>query len=341
MEFKTTFTAMESRTFTVPFVDMPTFRTLLRSVSGIHEKNMLSKSFGLIPDKLLKLIERPVIELAIELFAFTLLDSDLAQIFKSKYSIFRVYNLLGYAVINISHKPSFHTRQTLKLAFGRLGAFGLQLFTKIGIPRTPILDLLGVVKRIIRADCNIHDTTIYSKNAGVCNLLRIIVFHRHMQIENPVSAIIRDCGGFDSPSKVITVMRRNEEGRLDSSFSAGNCRQAMDQVHGNNSLVIPNCRERLSFWKRFTFNCFQSFTCTVSCTLNQRRRKVWDALASKLVGCIVVINLVPRLVLESPFCGDGECFGVSSHCIEKGFAILVSQPKLECYRPKHVIYVGD
>jgi hypothetical protein len=55
----------------------------------------------------------------------------------------------------------------------------------------------------------------------------------------------------------------------------------------------------------------------------------------------VVINLVTRLVLESPFCSNQECFGVSSHRIEKSLVILVSQSKLKCYGPKHFIYVGD
>ena len=84
MEFKATFTTTESRTFAVPFISMPAVRALLRSVSGIHKQNMLSKSFSLVTEKLLKLVERPVIELAVELFASSLLNSDLAQIFKSK-----------------------------------------------------------------------------------------------------------------------------------------------------------------------------------------------------------------------------------------------------------------
>ncbi len=192
MEFKATFTTTESRTFAVPFISMPAVRALLRSVSGIHKQNMLSKSFSLVTEKLLKLVERPVIELAVELFAPSLLNSDLAQIFKSKYSVFRVHNLLGYAVIDISHKPSFLTRHSLKLAFGRFGAFGLQLSSKIGISSTPILDLLRVVKRVIRADCNIYYSAIYSENLKISDLLRIVVFQRNMQIECFVSTIIRD-----------------------------------------------------------------------------------------------------------------------------------------------------
>ena len=106
MEFKATTATTESGTFAVPFISMPAVRALLRSISGIHKQNVLSKSFCLITDKLIKLVKRPVIELAVELFAPSLLNSDLAQILKSKYSIFRVHNF-GYAVVDISHKPSF------------------------------------------------------------------------------------------------------------------------------------------------------------------------------------------------------------------------------------------
>ena len=56
MEFKATFTTTESRTFAVPFISMPAVRALLRSVSGIHKQNVLSKGFSFITDKLLECI---------------------------------------------------------------------------------------------------------------------------------------------------------------------------------------------------------------------------------------------------------------------------------------------
>jgi hypothetical protein len=87
MEFKPTFAATESRAFTVPLVGMPAVGTLLRGVPGIHQENVLSKSLSFVPDKLLKLVERPAIELSIKLLTSSLLDSDLAQIFQSKYSV--------------------------------------------------------------------------------------------------------------------------------------------------------------------------------------------------------------------------------------------------------------
>jgi hypothetical protein len=340
MEFKTTFATTEVRTFPVPFIGMSTVRTLLRSVSGIYKEDMFSNSFGLVPDKLLKLIERPAIELLVKLFASAFLDSDLAQIFKSKYSVFRVHNLLGYTVIGISREPSFLTCHSLKLAFGRFGAFGLQLLSEMGILSTPILDPLGVEELIIRADSNIHYSTIYSKNSEVCDLLRIVMLKRYMQIENLVSAVIRDCRGLDSPAKITAISRRYKESGLEPSLSACNSSNPMHKVHGNNSLIISYCRERLSFWKRFTFYCLQSFTSTIPSSLHQRGRKIGDAFTSKLVGRVMVIDLIPRLVLESPFCRDGKCFGISSHRIEESPTILVSQTELECNRSKHIHIVG-
>jgi len=341
MEFKTTFTATEGGAFTIPLVGMSTIRTLLRSVSGIHKENMLPKSLSFVADKLLELAERPVIELAVELFTSALLNSDFAQIFKSKYIVFRVHNLLRYAVIGISHKPSFLTRQTLKLAFGRSGAFGLQLFTKVGITSTPIFNLLRAVKRVIRADSNIYYSAIYSKNFEISDLLRVVVLKGYMQIEHLISAIIRDRRGLDSPTKVISAIRWYEERCLDSTCNACNCRNSGNEVHRDNSLIISHRREWLSFRDGFTFDRFQSFAGAISSSLHQRGRKIGNALTSMLVGCIVVIDLIPRLILESPFCGYREDFGISSHRIQERLTILVGQPKLKCYHPKHLIYVGD
>jgi len=241
-------------------------------------------------------------------------------------------------VIGISHKPSFPAGHLLQLAFGRAGAFGLQLFSKMGISCPPILDLPGVVKRVIRADCNIHYPAIYSKNAEIGNLLGIAMLKRYMQVEHSVSAIIRDCGGLDGPAKIVSVMRWNRECSFDSAFCRSNRGNSMHKIHGKDSLVVSHCRERLMFWKHFTFDSFQSFASTVSCSLYQRRRKVRDALTSKLVGCIMIIYPITGLILVSPFRGYRECFRVGSHCIEKSPAILVCQPELECCCPEHIIY---
>jgi len=340
MEFKTTFAATEIGTLTVPLVDMSAVRALLRSVASIYQEKVLSKSLSFVAYKLLKLIERPAIELSAKRLTSALLNSNLAKVFKSKYSVLRVHYLLGYAVIHISREPSFPTRHALKLAFGWFGAFGLQLLSEIGVLSAPILDLLGVEKSVIRADSNIHYSTIYSKNFKVINFLRIIVLQRYMQIETIISAVIRDSRGLDNPGKIISIVRWYKEGRLDPPFDTGNGSYSTHEVDSDNSLIVSHGREGLTFWMSFKLNSFEGFASTVSRSLNQRGWKFWNVLTNMLVGCIVVINFVPRSVLESPFCGYGECFGVSSHRIEERPTILVSQLKLECYRPKHIHIVG-
>jgi hypothetical protein len=319
MEFKTAFAATEIGALTVPLVDMSAVRALLRSVSSIYQENVLSKSLRFVADKLLKLIERPAIELYVKHLASTsaLLNSNLAKIFKSKYSVLRVHYLLGYAVIHVSREPSFPTRHELKLAFGWFGAFGLQLLSEIGILSTPILDLLGVEKSVIRADSNIHYSTVYSKNFKVINFLRIIMLQRYVQIEAIVFAVTRDSTGLDNPGKIISIMRWYKEGRLDPPFDTGNGSYSTNKVDSDNSLIVSHGREGLTLWKSSKLNSFESIAGTVSRSLNQRGWKFWNVLTNMLVGCIVVINFVPRSVLESPFCGYGERFGVSSHRIKE------------------------
>jgi hypothetical protein len=110
----------------------------------------------------------------------------------------------------------------------------------------------------------------------------------------------------------------------------------MDEVHGDYSLVIPHSSERLPFWKCLAFHGFQSFASAISCSLYQGRWKIRNALTDKLVGCIVVVNFVPRFVLESPPVGLRERLGKSLHGLKKRSPISFKESKLECYHPKRV-----
>ena len=336
MEFQVAFAATESRTFAVPLVSMPTVRALLRCVSSIYEENVLSNSFSLILDKLLKLMERPAIEFPVELLAFALPDSDLTQILESKYSVFRADNLLRDAMVYISRKPSLATGKLLKLAFGRRSAFGLQLLTKIGNFSTPILDFLRVEEPIIRADCNIDYSAIYSKNFEITDILRIGMFQGYMQVKHFVAVIAGYSGGLDGPAKIISAARWNAERCFDSSLCGSNSSNAMQKTNRNDSLVISHSGERFSLWKSLASNCFQSLASTISGSLYQRGRKIRKALTDKLVGSIMIFNLVPGFVLKSPFCRDRERFDVCPHRIKKSIAILFGQPELESNRPKHI-----
>lgn len=340
MEFKTTFPTPERGTVTVPLVDVTAFRALLRGVPGVYEKRMLPKSFRFVPDKLFQLVKRPIVELVVELLTSSLLDSDLAQVFKSKYRIIRVHDLFRYTVVHVSHKPSFLTGETLELAFCRLGAFRLQLFPKMSIPSSGIFNLLRVVKRVIGTDCNIHDTSIDPNHLELGYRFKIIMFKGHVQIERVGSSIIGYRGRFDLPSEIVSVVLGYKESCLDSTLDGCNRSYAVNEVHCNNSLVVPHRSERSSLWKRSALARFQSFTRAISCTLYQRRRKIRNALTDKLVGGMMVIDFVPRLVLKSPFSGFGKSLGISSHRFSESNSVSVAHPKLECNRSKHVHISG-
>jgi len=78
MELKSTLTTTESGAFTVPFVDVSAVGTFLRGVPGVYEKCVLPKGLSFVPKELLKLVERPIVELPVELRTSPLLDSDFA-----------------------------------------------------------------------------------------------------------------------------------------------------------------------------------------------------------------------------------------------------------------------
>lgn len=339
MEFKPTFAATEGRPFAVPFVDMPAFRTFLRGVPSIYKKNVLSESFCFVPEKLLKLVERPTVELSFELLASSLLNSNLAQILKSKHCVIRVHDLLRYAMVNVSHKPSFSARKLPQLPFCRPSAFGLQLFSKVSILRSSILHFLRVVKGIIGADCYIHNPTIDTNYIEILKWLRVRMFKRYVEEEHIGLPIVGYRGRFDFPQLVRLVTIRDFERGFDPSFGGCDGGNTVDQVHSNNSLIVSHRSKRLPFWKRLTFDRFQRFASAISSALHQRRRE-FCALTDMLVGGVVVINLVPRLVLESPFHGFRKCFGVCSHRVMEHLTVLLGQPELECYRPKHIHIEG-
>ena len=62
MYLKTTLNTVERITFPVSFIDMSANRTFLTCVPRVNSYNRFTKSFSLIPDKLFKFIERPIIE---------------------------------------------------------------------------------------------------------------------------------------------------------------------------------------------------------------------------------------------------------------------------------------
>ncbi len=68
-------------------------------------------------------------------------------------------------MISISHKPSFFSTHLLEKTFSRLSAFGLQLFTEICVFAPNVFYGFSVKENVVRANCNIYDTSINSENS--------------------------------------------------------------------------------------------------------------------------------------------------------------------------------
>lgn len=336
MELESALSALERRAFPVSLVGMPAHRALLRGVPGIHQENLLSECLGLVPEELLQFVKCPVVQLPVERPATPLLDPDLAQIFQSKDRVIRIDNLLRDTMVGVSHKPSFPARHRAEFPRCRPGAFGLQLRAKMSILCSRILDAPGVEKGVIGADRDVHDSSVDTKHSDLLYRFDIRMLHRDMEIEHSLPSIIRDGRRSDGPGKVLAMVLRDREYYFDSSFYRCNRSDTMDQVHRDDPLVVPHSGEWFPFRQTLTLGGFQGFTRTVSRTLHQRGRKIRNSITNSLVGCLVVLHLVPRTVLIPPLGGSRERRGIGPHRIEESRGPAIGQLKFERDCPNHI-----
>ncbi len=164
VDFKPTFTTLEGGAITITFVDMPANRTLLRSVPGIDRNNLLTKILGFVPDKLLQLIKRPIVQFPVKLSTAPFLDTDLSEVFKGECCKWFLDYLLRDTVIYISYKPSFSTGQFTEFPFGRSSAFRLKSGSEICVLRPRILHRPGIEKCVIGTNCNVDNAPVNAEN---------------------------------------------------------------------------------------------------------------------------------------------------------------------------------
>ena len=335
MELKSAFPTPERRAFPVSFVGMPTHRAFLRGVSWIDEGYLFTESLGFILKKLFKFIERPVVQFPVKLLTFPVLNPDLREVFQCEDRIIGLNNLFRDTVIGISHKPSFPSSNLTKFPLCRPGAFGLHILAKMSVFRTNTLYLPGVEKSVVRTDSNIHDPTINTKHLDFLHRLNIWMFHRSMQVKHLLFPVIGDRRRCNRPRKVLAVILGNRERRLDPSFYRCNGSKTMDQIDSDHPLVVSHCSKGLSFRHSLTFNCLQSLTRAITRTLHQRRRQIRNSLTNNPIGSLVVLNLIPHPVIESPLCGYRERRGIGSHRIEESGRAAIGHLKFERDCPNH------
>jgi len=336
MEFEPAFPAPEIRTVTVPLVGMPAHRTFLRGVTGVDKDHLLAKFLGFVPDKLFQFIERPVVESPVELSASPFLDTDLAQVFKSKHRVAGVNDLLRDTVIDISHKPSFPTSDYAEFPPCRPGAFGLQLRTKTCIFCTCVLNRFGVKERVIGTYCDVDDTTVntecrewFGDQFGTGKF--------QLNVQEKLSALfpVRESGRLNHAVQVLlTVFGNGECGFYPASDRCDGC-DSVNKVNRDDPLIVTHGGEWYSFREAFALYDFQRITGAVSCALHQRGRKIWDRFTYMSVGCRMISEFVVSVILESPPGRLVEGSGVRLHRTDECRTTTFRQQEFECECPNH------
>ncbi len=340
MDFKPTFTTEKRGTLTIAFVNMSTYRTLLRSIPGIDGNNLLTKILGFIPDKLFQFKERPVIQLPIKFGSSSFLDADLRQVFKRECGKWRLNNLLRDAMIDISHKPSFSTGQLLKFPFGRSSAFGLQFGSEMRKLRSGILHSRRIEKCVVGTDCNVDNTPINPKNRSFRNKFQSIRFKLAVQIKRIIVLTKRQRRRFGFPCQILPVIFRNTKHGSDSTIGCCNGSIPRSQKHVDNTGIIPHCR--ILFTERFklTFHRFQRFASNISRTLYQRGWEIGNGLSNIVIGSIMAVNFTNRMGFETPCGTDVKCHGIIPHGFQERIARIRRniQFQLNCPNHIHILY---
>lgn len=335
MKFKPTGTAEELGAITVPLVNMPTGGTLLGSEPGIDKDDLLTKGLRFISDKLFQLVKRPVIQVPVEVCTTPFLHTDLREIFECKYCEGGSNNLLRDAMIDVSHKPSFSPGHSTEFPFCGASAFGLKFGSEMSVFTTNILHSRRIEKRVIRTDCNVDYPPVNPKNGLFRDDFRSIGFKLAMQVKNTIVFAKREGGGFNLPRQVLPVILRDIKHNFDSSIGCGKGSIPGLQINADNSLIISHRRKLFTERLNFTSLYSQRLAGTISCTLNQRGREIRNRLSDVLVRGIVAINLVKRMVLESPFGAGIKSHSVISHGFKERTQGIRRNFKFQLNCPNH------
>lgn len=331
MELEATLPAPKNRTVAVTLVDMSALRTLLARVFGVHEDNLLSEGFSFVHKELLELKECPVVELPVEPFALSLLDSNMLQILKYKDGMVSMHNLFCDAVVNVGHKPFLPPADALELSFGGTSAFGLQPPAEIGVLCPGVLDLFGIEENVIRTDGEVDDATVDSENWAVDGLWCFLL-DSDMDEEPAVS--VREGAATDLPVKVLLVVFRHHERSLNSTTDCGDAGIFSVEVDAYHSFVVPDGTVEPELRELFEFDSTKGLARNISGRGREACRQA-ELLPDLIVGGIVDLSLSTSVVLVAPFCtvagGDVELLDGS----DDGIPVTVADREFELECPSH------
>jgi hypothetical protein len=129
MELQSAFPASERTPVAIPAICMPTVGAFLARITGIHAEHLITQGFRLIAQELFELRDCPRMELPIEVFPTSFLDTDLSQVLDGEHAKSHPDDGFSETMVHISHKPFLPSSETAEFPFGRTGALRLKLLT--------------------------------------------------------------------------------------------------------------------------------------------------------------------------------------------------------------------
>ncbi|KCZ71985.1 hypothetical protein ANME2D_01384 [Candidatus Methanoperedens nitroreducens] len=336
VQAKPTLNTVERVTFPVTLVDMSTVRAFLASVPGINHYNRFSSSLSLISQKLLNLIEAPVIQLSIKLNSFgSALNSYAVQILNSDHITGHSNNGLRDAVVNILNKPFLTSAYLPEFSLSRSCAFALEFRSKVCVLCSNVFDLTAIEKLIVRSNCNINYSPVYSDNS-ISRCLGGILANSNMQVKSVQLSVIAKCGGSNLPIKITPVVFRNRKSSFYPALSGCKSNSSLLKVDVADSLVIPDSRELFTFRKSLKLNTFERFTGNISYSLKDRTRKLWVLSANVVISSMVDSYLTASVVIKTILSNLVKDLIAKGHGLSEGFFAFIRHIQFKFNRSIHI-----
>lgn len=145
---------------------MPTRRTLLRRVAGVHKDDRHACALCLVGDVCAKLRERPTVQLIPSPALNRYPLPDALQILKgdAPVSVFRLLDqLFRDAVVHVIRKAPFLPGQLLQSSLGRLRAFRLQLAAQAAVTVAHVEQVASAVYRVVTVGEDVSHSHVRAK----------------------------------------------------------------------------------------------------------------------------------------------------------------------------------
>jgi len=192
----------------------------LAGVLGPNLNDTDASHFGLVLDKELQLIKRPV--------AYPIIHPSSSLGLSYSFEVFHHYfttvkvgdDVLADIVVHPSHPTSFPTAKLLQESLSRSCAFSLELSTQVPMLPFYLLNLTAIIKPAVRCDGEVVYSEINAQNTlrSVVLLSGSDLFREGEQEEASAFLVCSQKAFLDGPREVFSITSRNVEVKLLSAF---------------------------------------------------------------------------------------------------------------------------